>query len=190
MLARMRVMTIALLVACGPAPRAPISNRGTPGPARPMPPMLGEHGLRGHEDGSMPTKASIEGMLPGAVAHVTPPNAVVELAGVPQTKLVPKSIQAGIAMVIEDGGALITVFAPQVTMPHGLIVGMTLADARRHQPKLECTVWDPRIGGPPPVTPPPYLVKTCSLASSPHFGFHIHGNGADERIDYISFHRR
>ena len=179
-------LAILILAACGSAPSTPLSNRGTPPPPAPVPPMLGERGLRGHEDGSAPTKASIEAMLPGAVAHVQETTAVVELAGVPQPRLLDQGVPGGIAMLIEDRGALITVFASQVTMPHGLSVGMTLADAQRRQPKLACLVWDPRIGGPPPTTPPPYLGKTCSLASSPSFGFHIH----DERIDYISFQRQ
>lgn len=146
--------------------------------------MLGERGLRGHEDGSLPTKSSLEALLPGAIAHVNEVT-TVELAGVPQPRLLDKGNWEGIAMVIEERGARVTVFAPQVTMPHGLFVGMTLADAQRLQPKLECEVWDPRIGGGPHVTPPPYLGKTCSLASSPSFSFHIH----DERIDYITFFR-
>lgn len=178
-------MLVLALAACGTAPSASLSNRGDL-PAKPAsPPMLGERGLRGHEDGSPPTKASLEALLPGAIARVDEVT-VVALAGVPSPRLLDKGNWEGIAMVIEERGARVTVFAPQVTMPHRLAVGMTLTEARALQPKLECEVWDPRIGGGPHTTPPPYLGKTCSLASSPSFSFHIH----DERIDYISFFRR
>jgi hypothetical protein len=162
----MRLLAVLVLAACGSAPRASLSNRGE-APRPPPPPMLGERGLRGHEDGSTPTKASIKALLPGAIVDMNGGTIVVKLASL----LADKTIPDPIAMVIDADGAVIAVSAPQVTMPHGLTVEMTLADALRLQPTLACQIFGPS--------------KSCKLPSSPSFEFHID----QDRIDYITFRR-
>ncbi len=132
--------------------------------------MLGERGLRGHEDGGLPTKHAIEALLPGAVATMSPDSIVVELHGVPQSKLVSKSVPAGIAMLVLEGGREIDVFAREVTMSHGLTIGMTRAAAKARQPTLTCVT---SLGS-----------TTCTLPGS-RFSFRMH----EDTIDHVLYIR-
>jgi hypothetical protein len=132
--------------------------------------MLGERGFRGHPDGSQPTKQEIEAWLPGATAHVSESGIVVDLPGVPQSKLVYLSIPAGVAMVVTENGRIVDVFARQVTMPHGLEVGMTLEQAKARQPELSCATG---MGE-----------TTCTIPKS-RFSFRIF----ESHIDYITWVR-
>jgi hypothetical protein len=168
---------IFALVSCGSSTRAPIANRGGDREAPPVlvAPILDERGFRGHPDGAMPTKQEIESWLPGAIAHISEGGIVVDLPGVPQSKLVYNSIPEGIALLVTDEGRIVDVFAREVTMSHGLEVGMTLDDAKRRHPELTCTTG---MG-----------TTTCSLPRS-RFAFHIfEGLAQAARIDYVTWVR-
>lgn len=131
--------------------------------------MFDERGWRG--SGEMPSKQAIESVLEGATANVSSEAIVVELAGVPQSKLVYLGVPADIAMLITEGGRRIDVFAPQITMSHGLAVGMTLEHAKQKRPELTCSQYQSDT--------------TCSLPGS-HFAFRIYeAPGFAARIDHV-----
>ncbi len=131
--------------------------------------MLLETGWRGQEE--MPSKQAIEEVLRGSTAHVSGDSIVVELPGVPQSKLVYLSISAGTAMLVLEHGREFHVFAREVTMSHGLEVGMTLEQAKVRQPTITC-VSD--LGD-----------TTCTLPGS-RFAFRIYeAPGFAARIDHV-----
>jgi hypothetical protein len=172
MLAPVKGLLAGVLISCaGPRAAAPIANRGVPTAPAIAEPMLGAAGLR------VPiTKAAIEALLPGATAHVTDESTVVELPGVPRSELVYKGVPAGIAMLILERGEQIHVFAREVTMSHGLSVGMTLEAARTKQPTLACFS--------------DHVDETCRIPAFPNFAFRIFIDVLAPRIDHVIWIRR
>lgn len=157
------------MAACGASAPAPISNRGDTSSPPPALPILLEGGWRGHDE--MPTKQAIEDALPGSTANVSGESIVVELPGVPLSKLVYNGIPAGTAMLVLENGRTIHVFAREVTMSHGLAVGMTLDQARVRHPELTCVS---AMGD-----------TTCTLPGS-RFSFRIYSApGFAARIDHV-----
>jgi hypothetical protein len=67
------------------------------------------------------------------------------------------------------------VFAPEITMSHGLSVGMTIEEAKQRQPKLTCTSYQ--------------ADTTCHLPDS-RFSFRIFAApGLGARIDHVTWVR-
>ncbi len=170
-----RAAVLGALAACGAAAHPAIENRGDDTKLPPVEPMLGERGFRGHDDGSMPLARELETWLPGATAHVSDASIVVELRGVPQSKLVGGSVPADIALLVTENGRIVDVFAREVTMPHRLEVGMTLERAKQLQPTLTCvSAMD---------------ATTCTLPRS-RFSFRIFEDATHAaRIDHVTWVR-